>query len=204
MANKIHVVFPRIETLHFHKCYDGGTKYIHYLAEELARKGMEVTIITTPFKKNDYKTRFHNKVRYVFLPPYFSGKIMSLNTPYKLIFSNNMKNYLKTHKFDIFHTADFFAYSYLMEKKRKPVIFQCWGLKPFYGRESTSQKGLKALYVKLFLQMPWKYCLNNADIVFADEAYQIPMIKKLGRKHNICIMQDGVNFKDIQKRKKKF
>ena len=47
----MHIVFPRMETLEFHKAYDGGSKYVHYLAEELVKKGQEVTIITTQLRE---------------------------------------------------------------------------------------------------------------------------------------------------------
>lgn len=203
---KLHVVFPRVETFHFHKAYDGGAKLIHYLSQELIKQGVDVTIVTTPFEKKDYKTRKYQGVKYVFLSPYYGKpRLTKLNIPYKMMFSYNLMRYLKKTDFSIFHSAESFAYFYLHKKERNPVIFQCWGLKPWCGPESLSQKGIKKLYVKLFLQKPWGYCLRKSDLIASDGEYQIPKIEELaGGKKKRFFLPDSVNFREIQKMKKHY
>ena len=194
-----------METLEFHKAYDGGSKYVHYLSQELVRQGADVTIVTTPFKKSDYRDRTHKKVKYKFLPPMYTKKrLLKLNIPYKFVFTFNLKKYLEKVDFDVFHSAESFALFYLMKKKRNPVIFQCWGMEAWYGKDPLSQKGLRKLYVKLFLRKPWQYCINHSDSIAADEKYQIPKITKLGvPEKKIFFLPNGVNFKQIQELKKK-
>lgn len=193
-----------METLEFHKAYDGGSKYIHYLSQELVKQGVDVTIVTTPFKKRDYRDITHKKVKYKFLSPMYAKKrLLKLNIFYKLVFSFNLKKYLEKIDFDILHSAESFALFYLMKKNRKPTIFQCWGMEAWYGKEPLSQKGLKKSYVKWFLRKPWQYCINNSDSIAADEKYQVQKIIRLGvPEEKIFFLPNGVNFKQIQELKK--
>lgn len=201
------IIFPRLETFHFHNAYDGGSKYVYYLSQELVKRGINVTIVTTQLReKPNLKETQYKGVKYVFLPPRYTGKrLLKLNLSYKFIFSWNLKKYLEKTDFDIFHSSESFAYFYLLKKKRKPVIFQCWALEPWYGREPLSQKGLKKLYVKLFLQHPWAYCMDHSNSIAVNGKTQLPKIKKLGTpQKNLFLLSDGVNFKDIQNLKKKY
>jgi len=203
----MRIVFPRIETFHFHKAYDGGSKYIYYLSQELVKQGVDVTIVTTQLRENpDLKETTYKRVKYVFLSPKYTGKrLIKLNIPYKFVFSWNLRKYLEKINFDILHSAEAFSYFYLHKKKRKPVIYQCWGMEGWYGREPLSQKGLKKLYVKLFLRKPWDYCLKNSDSIAAEGEYQLPKIIPLGvSKEKIFFLPEGVNFKEIQNLKKKY
>jgi glycosyltransferase involved in cell wall biosynthesis len=196
------IIFPRMETTHFHRAYDGGCKYIQQIGEELVKKGHEVTIVTTRLRKdNNLKEAYHKGVRHVFIKPKYTGtKIIPFNMFYKMIFSWNLKKYLKNEEFDILHNSEAFALFYLLNKDRKKVIFQSWALEPFYGDECMSQKGIKKLYVKLFLQKPWMFCLKRADCVTADKEFQIPRIMDLGIKRNkIDFIPNGIYFEDIQK-----
>jgi glycosyltransferase involved in cell wall biosynthesis len=199
------IIFPRIETFHFHKAYDGGSKYIHYLSQELVKQGCEVTIVTTPFEKGDYETKFYRGVKYVFLPPKYSGRKRLINIPWKNKFSKNLKKYLEKTDFDILHSAEAFALPYLKKKKRKPVIYQCWAMEAWYGKEPTSQKGFKKIYINQFLRKPWQYVLENSDSIAADGNFQVPRITKLGvPREKIFFLPNGVNFKEIQEIKKKY
>lgn len=206
VEKKIHVVFPRIETFHFHKAYDGGSKYIHYLAEELVKKGHHVTIVTTLLKKGDKSNiKFHNGVRYVFLPPFYgSPRKIKINIPYKILFSRNLKNYLEKIDFDILHSAEAFALPYLKKKKRRPVIYQTWAMEAWCGREVLSQRGIKKLYIELFLRKPWQKVLDKSDSIAADGPFQLQRILTLGApKEKIFFLPNGVNFKQIQEMRKK-
>jgi|TARA_Y100000310_G_scaffold263274_1_gene273436 phosphatidylinositol alpha-mannosyltransferase len=199
------IIFPRIETFHFHKAYDGGSKYIYYLSQELVKQGCEVTIVTTPFEKGDYETKFYRGVKYVFLPPKYSGRKRLINIPWKNKFSKNLKKYLEKTDFDILHSAEAFALPYLKKKKRKPVIYQCWAMEAWYGKEPTSQKGFKKIYINQFLRKPWQYVLENSDSIAADGNFQVPRITKLGvPREKIFFLPNGVNFKEIQEIKKKY
>ena len=203
--NKMKIIFPRIETFHFHKAYDGGSKYIHYLSQELVKQGCKVTIVTTPFKKGDYKTRFYKEVEYVFLPPKYSDRKRFVNIPWKKVFAKNLKKYLEKTDFDILHSAEAFALPYLKKKKRKPVIYQCWAMEAWYGKEPTSQKALKKIYIDKFLRKPWQYVLENSDSIAADGDFQVPRITQLGiPREKIFFLPNGVNFKQIQEIKKNY
>src|SRR3989344_7990261 len=99
----MRVIFPRIETLHYHKAYDGGSKYVHYLSEKLVKKGVNVTIVTTQLRENpNLKKTNYKGVRYVFLPPKYIGKrLIPFNALYKFLFSWNLKKYLEKIDFDV-------------------------------------------------------------------------------------------------------
>ena len=201
------IIFAVQATMKFHDIYDGGTKYIDYLSRYLVKRGLDVTILTTQVHNKQIKEASYQRVNYKFLPPIMFGKErkIKLNMPYKIIFAWNIKKYLEKTDFDIFHTPEMFAYFYLRKKERKPVITQCWGLEPFYGPESLSQKWLKKLYVKLFLQHPWKYCLVNSDKVASEGEFQIPLLERIGvDKKNIFTLFNGMNIQEINDVKKKF
>lgn len=205
------IVIPRIATMHFHKAYDGGAKLFEYLSEQLVKMGHEVIFITTPPKEEKLKTIKkvkHNGVEYVFLPVNYHGKRLShLNVPYKLLFSWKLAKYLKKIKFDVMHSSEAFAIFYLMKNKknRKPVITQSYGLEPFYGPESLSQKGLKKLYVKLFLQLPWLFCLRKSEIVGSEGDFQTPHLERLGiPKSKILPIPNGLYIEGIEKFKKDY
>lgn len=198
---KIHVLFPRIETFHYHQAYDGGSKYIQYLSEFLVKQGINVTIVTTQLRKNLLlRESNHNGVKYVFISPKYTGKrLIPFNVFYKFIFSKNLKKYLQKIHFDIIHNTESFAYFYLRNRKRKPVITQTFGLEPFYGPESLSQKGIKKIYVKLFLQHPWLYCLKKSDKIASEGKFQNKLIEKLGiKKEKIFPLPNAVNLKKIR------
>ena len=201
------IIFPRMETTHFHKAYDGGCKFIQHLGEELSRQGHEVEIITTRLRDNpNLKEAVYNGVKHIFILPEYSGKRMiPFNMFYKMIFSYNLNKYLQKQRFDILHNSEAFAYHYLHNKKREKVIFQSWALEPFYGHECLSQKGFRKLYIKFALQRQWKYCLNKSDVVTADDESQIEAIVKLGvDKNKIEFIPLGIPFKNLQKLKKNF
>lgn len=201
------IIFPRMETTVFHNAYDGGCKFIQQLGETLVKKGCEVEVVTTKLRNNpSLQEANHKGVKYKFILPKYTGKrIIPFNMFYKLIFSYNLNKYLKKEKFDILHNSEAFAYFYLHNKHRKKVIFQSWALEPFYGYESSSQKGIKKLYVKWALQKPWKYCIQNSEIVTADNESQIEMITRLGvDKKDIRFIPIGIPFKKIQEFKKTF
>lgn len=201
------VIFPRMETMHFHGAYDGGSKLIQQLSEELVKRGIDVEIVTTQLRNNpDLKESVYNGVKHVFIPPMYTGKrLIPFNMFYKLKFSKNLSRYLETQKFDILHNSEAFAYHYLHNKNRKKIIFQSWALEPFYGYEASSQKGLRKLYVNTFLKIPWGYCIRHADVVTADHPSQIPNILKLGvKKEKIEYIPIAIHFKKIQELKHKF
>ncbi len=202
---KIKIVFSEMETLQFHQAYDGGSKFLHYLAEELVKRGFEVEIVTTQLKKNSLQKANHHGVNYTFLPPYYTGRKRFLNLPYKFLFSYNLKNYLKKIKFDILHSGEMFAYFYLKSKKRNLVVFQAWALEPWCGKEPLAQTGLKKIYVDYLLKGSWKYCLDHSDSIAADGEFQIPDLKRIGTNMNkVWFIPNGVTFKKIQEAKKKF
>ena len=44
---KIKVVLPFRISMHFHKMYDGGAKYLEYFSEELVKQGVDVVVVTS-------------------------------------------------------------------------------------------------------------------------------------------------------------
>lgn len=204
----MRIVIPRIVTMAFHEAYDGGCKLFDYLARDLVRKGNEVTIVTSVLEDEKECVRFKDGVKYVFIKPRYLGKRLTrLNVPYKLWFSWNLVKYLDSIDFDVLHNSESFAYFYLMRnrRKRKPVITQAHGLEPFYGPVSLAQKGLKKLYVKLFLQHPWHFCLTHSEKVASEGEFQTPWLTRIDVKEkNIFPLYNGINVRDIWERKKNF
>lgn len=200
------IVFPRIETMEFHEAYDGGSKYIHYLAKELVKQGEEVVIFTTTIGEHQaYSEEIVEGVKYIFLPPTYTGKKRIVNIPWKMVFARNLKNYLKYYNFDILHSAESFALPYLKMKDRNPVIYQCWGLEAWYGTEALAQRGWRKFYVKYFLRKPWQKTIDKSDSIASDGKFQLQKVLDLGvPRKKIFFLPNGVNFKDIQKKKKKF
>ncbi|MBU2576891.1 MAG: glycosyltransferase family 4 protein [Nanoarchaeota archaeon] len=206
--NKIKVVLPFMTTMNFHKNYEGGDKYIYYFSKELAKQGIDVTIVTTQLENREIKEKFENGVRYVFLPPRVIGKrLFKLNSPYRLLFSYNLKKYLEKTDFDILHSFGPLAYFYLHKsrKKRKPVISQPWGFAPFYLPESLSQKGIKKVFLKYFIQHPWLYCSKKADLIAIEGDFELPLIRDLGLdKNKTFSLPIGIDLEVTKKFKKNY
>ena len=202
------IIIPRLETTYFHKTYDGGSKYMQQFSEELVKLGYEVEIVTTKLRDSNkfIKSLTFNGVKYTFIKPFYTGKrLIPFNMFYKRIFAKNLNKYLKTIDFDILHSPEAYSFDYLHNNKRKPVIMQSWALEPFYGHECNSQKGIRKIYVDLFLKRYWLYCLKNADKVTADLPFQIPFITKLGvNKDKIVFIPNGIYWKKIQEKKKNY
>lgn len=196
------IVFPRMETLPFHNAYDGGSKFIHYLAENLVKRGIEVEIVTTNPKNASMKSIEKNGVKYTFLPPLYTGRKRALNLPYKFLFSYHLNNYLKKIDFDILHSTEMFSYFYLHNKQRKKVIFQCWALEA-WPQENLKPKGVKNGYNRFLLRPPWKYCILNSDSIASDGEHQLKRLEKIGiPSKKIWFIPNGVTFKKIQNLKK--
>lgn len=201
------IIIPRMETTYFHKAYDGGCKFMQSLSEELIKRGHTVEIVTTRLRDNpNLKEAYYRGVKHVFILPFYSGKrLIPLNMFYKMLFSYHLNKYLQTQDFDILHSSEAFAYFYLHNKVKKKVVFQSWALEPWYGDECESQRGLKKLYVNLFLKKPWGFCIKHSDCVTADKPFQIPLMLKIGiDRHKIEFIPNGIPFKKIQELKKKF
>lgn len=197
------IVFPRMETLPFHNAYDGGSKFIHYLAENLVKRGIDVEIVSTLPKNSNIRTAEKNGVKYTFLPPLYTGKKMFLNLGYKFFFSYNLKKYLEKIDFDVLHSTEMFSYFYLHNKTRKPAIFQCWALEA-WPQESLKPRGIKNLYNQLLLRPPWRYCILNSDSIASDGEHQLKRLKKIGvPTKKVWFIPNGVTFKKIQNLKKK-
>lgn len=201
------IIIPRMETTYFHGAYDGGCKYMQQLGEDLIKRGHEVEIVTTKLREKPFmEESIYRGVKHTFISPEYTGKrFIPFNMWYKLKFSWNLNNYLKNKDFDVLHNSEIFAYWYLHNKLRKPVIFQSWALEPFYGKECLSQKGIRRLYVQLFLRKPWLYCLKKADGVTLDMEAQIPLLLNLGvKKEKIIFIPNGIPWEEIRKKRGKF
>ena len=200
------IIFPRFKTTKFHNQFDGGNKYIDYISKHLTKKRIDVEIVTTRAENQEKASKIVNGVKYTFIDPILKeDRFLKLNTPYKLLFSHNLRKYLEKTDFDILHNTEMFAYFYLRKKKRKPVITQCFGLEPFYGPESLSQRGLKKTYVKQFLQRTWKYCLQKSDKIASEGDFQNEKIEELGvERKKIFNLPIGIDLKKVNKYKKKY
>lgn len=184
----------------FHHEFNGGIKYIHYFTRALADLGVDVEIVSALDKGKPRKTK-KDGVHFTFLGPMVEWR--RLHSPWKLLFSYNLSRYLGKNDFDIFHSHDMHAYFYLHRKKRKPTIMQPWGAEPFTGEESKGQRGLKGLYVEIFLKRPWRYCMDHADAIASEGDFQTPTLVKLGMpKKNIFNLPTGIDLPTIDKRLK--
>ena len=198
------VIFPRFETDRFHQVYDGGNKYIDFISQFLVQKGIEVEVVTTIPEGFNEKEKIVKGVKYVFLNPINHKKrFIPFSMFYKMIFSYHLGKYLKNKDFDILHNTEMFAFFYTFQKKKKPIVTQGWGLEPFYGPESSSQRGIKKLYVKLFLQKPWMRCLRKSEMVASEGEFQNELVERLGiPKEKIFVLSMGLDLEKILEYKK--
>lgn len=180
---KLKVVLPFRTTMDFHGSYDGGCKYIYNFSRYLVRNGVDVTIITSLTKDKSLREAEKDGVKYKFIEPDLSEdrkKLIPFNSPYKLLFSWNLAKELRKMDFDILHSFEMLSYFYLKFFKKKPVIFQGWGLEPIYGPEALSQKGWRKILATLTVKNPWLYCMRKSDLIASEGDFQLKHLTDLG------------------------
>jgi len=179
---KLRVVLPFRTTMNFHNSYDGGCKYIYNFSRYLARAGVDVTIVTSLTKDPNLREAEEDGVKYKFIGPDLSEekRWLPFNAPSKLAFSWNLSRTLKKMDFDILHSFEMLAYFYLHGQKKKPTIFQGWGLEPIYGPESLRQRGWRKFLTNLTVKKPWLYCMEKSDKIASEGDFQLDMVKNLG------------------------
>jgi len=205
MKKKLRVVLPFRTTMNFHGSYDGGCKYVYNFSRYLARAGIDVTIITSLTKDKNLREAEEEGVKYKFIGPDLSeeGRLIPFNPPYKLAFSWNLMKELKKMDFDVLHSFEMLGFFYLMNKKRKPAIFQGWGLEPIYGPESLAQTGWKKFLSNLFVKKPWLYCMRKSDLIASEGDFQIDYITDLGfKKEKVFPLLIGTDLELIEKYRK--
>lgn len=165
------------------KRYFGLPKYFYFLARNLVKEGVDVTLIVD-------SSQGALKLLEVFGEPYEhyyrdSGFLLNfgetslflkvigpetggvLNAPKTLLWCYNVAQYLKKQKnsFDILHTGHITPLFYLMQKDRNPVIFQPFGNELFTLPNQT-------LYHKL-AQPLLGYCGSRADLLAMEGDFQL-------------------------------
>jgi glycosyltransferase involved in cell wall biosynthesis len=138
--------------------YGGMERYFYSLATHLTKQGLEVEILTSLDETNKKSTNY-NGVKYAFVPPNFERtrrfSIFYLNYHY---FNFMACRYLKNMNFDILHGCGGIL-NYLLLNKRKPTVFQPFGLEQFKGRKSSRIYNLIASY-------PFTcYTIKHADAI---------------------------------------
>ena len=110
----MHVVLTVYDT----KGYSGLPKYFYYLAKHLALNDIDVEVLVDSKDRVRKLREITNIPQLKILGPEVTGMVS------KALYSWNIAKYLKDKDFDILHTCDVLPYFYLMQKKRKPVVFQ--------------------------------------------------------------------------------
>lgn len=98
--------------------YSGLPKYFYFLAKHLEDNGIKTEVIVDS-QDRVQKMREVNRVsKATAISPPVTGMLS------KARFSLNVAQYLANADFDVLHSCDVIPYFYLMQKNRKPVLFQ--------------------------------------------------------------------------------
>jgi len=95
----------------------------------------------------------------------------------------NLGRKLKKEEFDVLHSFEFMAYSYLHEAKRKPVLVQPFAFEPFRDQRTLDMMQaslINRLYMEYLVRKPALYCLRNADMVALEGEFQNHIVKEMG------------------------
>lgn len=139
--------------------YFGMPKYFYLLAEHLDRLKVEVNLF---IDSNNI-----NMVREFTNVPVFSLKPLVHDNLSTFQFCWNLNKILHKYNFDILHTCHVLPYFYLMNKKRKPVVFQPFGNELF----TLEGKGIGKLQCKLG-QPILRFCGHHADMLLMEGEFQ--------------------------------
>jgi glycosyltransferase involved in cell wall biosynthesis len=174
--------------------YGGMERYFYSLAHHLVKQGVEVEILTSLSESKEGGQNYKG-IKYVFVPPNFkrvkSLPIFYLNYHY---FNFTTYRYLKDADFDILHGCGG-VLDYLLFNKKKPVIFQPFGLEQFKG-------GTISRIYNFMASFPFTaYAVKHADAIASEGDLQSREIMELFKvpKEKIFIFPDGVELDFIQK-----
>ncbi len=104
--------------------YGGLLKYFYLLARHLALNHIDVEVIVD---SSDGQAKLYEVTQGIVDVPLPQTKVIGPTVTgivSKALFVYNIAKYLKNKDFDILHSCDVFPYFYLMQKDRKPVVFQ--------------------------------------------------------------------------------
>lgn len=139
--------------------YFGMPKYFYLLSRQLMKLGVDVNLVIDSDKVEI--VREYTDASVTCLNPLVKNSISTMQ------FCLNLNRYLLKQDFDVLHTCHVLPYFYLMNKKRKPVVFQPFGNELF----TLQDKGLGKLHSKL-AQPILRYCGHNADVLLAEGQFQ--------------------------------
>lgn len=182
---------------YFNPKFGGDVNVVFNLSKHLAKKGHEVTILTTDF---DFDIKYANVIRYedVKVIPFHCMLNWGL-----FLYSPSMKSWIKENikRFDIVHMHNFRSYQnsviyYYARKYNVQYILQAHGsVLPFF-----SKIRLKKMY-----DFIWGYkILKNASKCIALTKTEEEKYKKMGVKPNkIEIVPNGIDLHDYENLPKK-
>jgi glycosyltransferase involved in cell wall biosynthesis len=166
--------------VHPYHPYGGMEKYVNFLGKYLKQKGVDVEIYTSLSKEN-LKTSEIDGVKYNFLWPSINWH--RYKAPWTMPFVMNLGRKLKKKEFDVLHSFEFMAYSYLHQTKRKPVLVQPFAFEPFRDQRTLDmmEKSIvNKLYMEYLVRKPAMYCLRNAEMVALEGEFQNHIVKEMG------------------------
>jgi len=140
--------------------YYGMPKYFYLLSNHLLKLGVEVKLVIDSDKVEI--VREYSDVPITCLRPLVKNSLSTMQ------FCLNLNKYLLKQEFDVLHTCHVLPYFYLMNKKRKPVVFQPFGNELF----TLQDKGLGKVHSKL-AQPILRYCGHNCDVLLAEGHFQL-------------------------------
>jgi len=174
--------------------YGGMERYFFSLAKHLTQQGVEVEILTSLDETNRQSTNYKG-IKYVFVPPNFRRtKVFSvfyLNYHY---FNSMACKYLKNINFDILHGCGG-VLNYLLFDKRKPTVFQPFGLEQFKGKRFSK------IYNHIASYPFTSYAVKHADAITSEGDLQTQEIIDLFKvpREKIFTLPDGVDLNLIQR-----
>ena len=194
------VIIATKSVFHLHN-YGGEPKYIYYLNKYLVEMGVDVEIIA-PLNRTKKRMEIYEGIKYVFIPPMIDRRISAI---WHLLFSTNLAIHLRKKEFDILHSYEMIPYTYLHFKNRAPTIIQPFGLEPFTNLshlKAIEENVVKRIYVRHFLQHPWKYCITHADAVAIEGDFQTEQMERLFgvNKEKLFNLPVGVDISSIKER----
>jgi len=175
------------------KHYCGLPKYFYFLAKHLVNNGVEIEFIVDTEQGIEHLAEVCQGIKTTLIKPTCQERF---NAPATALWCWRVAQYLKGQEFDLLHCGHVTPYFYLMQKSRKPVVFQPFGNELFAFEEIYT--GVQRLFYKA-MQGVLRYCGQKADILLAEGDWQLAEMEKLYNRGDAKTLPVGIDI-DFVKR----
>lgn len=181
------------------KNYFGLPKYFYFLAKHLRQKGIDVEIIVDSGQGVDHLHEVlglallgYGSVTPVVISPACQGKFNAVSTA---LWCWRVSQYLKKKQFDVLHCGHITPFFYLMQPRRKPVVFQ-----PFDNELLKFGKAFSGIRGRWYRAMGGvlEYCGKTADVLLAEGDWQLDEVKELYGRDDSIVSPQGIDIEWIQ------